>query len=86
MQIPLYTDILKRIVYTKPQKDLNDQEREKNLKKALKIQKNDVKLNHILLVDDIYTTGSTMDAAAEAFREKGIEDIYFLSVGIGKGY
>ena len=36
-----------------------------NLKKAFKIVRNDVKLNTIVIIDDIYTTGSTVDAIAQ---------------------
>lgn len=84
--IPVRTDLLRRIIYTNPQKELNRSERKKNLKKALKIIENDVKLNYILLVDDIYTTGSTIDAAAEAFLAKGAVQVYFLTIGMGEGY
>ncbi|MGN0482414.1 MAG: ComF family protein [Lachnospiraceae bacterium] len=86
LRIPVRTDLLKRIYYTNPQKELNARERKKNLKKALKISQTEVKLKNILIVDDIYTTGSTMDAAAEAFLEKGVQNIYFLTIGIGEGY
>ena len=49
---------------TVPQKLLNGQERQNNLKKAFKAGQNDVKLNAIVIIDDIYTTGSTIDAMA----------------------
>ena len=40
----------------------------------------------ILLVDDIYTTGSTMNEAARTLLAAGAKQIYCLSVCIGKGY
>ena len=40
----------------------------------------------VLLVDDIYTTGNTLDAAAKALKEKGVEKVYFLTISIGQGY
>ena len=40
----------------------------------------------ILLVDDIYTTGSTMNEAARTLLAAGAEQVYALSVCIGKGY
>lgn len=86
MDIPVYVDLLLRDVDTKPQKELNDRERKNNLKKAFKITQNNVQLSHILLVDDIYTTGSTMEEAAKVLREAGILEIYFVSVSIGRGY
>lgn len=84
--IPVRTDVLERVVYTDPQKELGAKERIKNLKKSLKIRQNMLQSQYILLVDDIYTTGSTMDAAAEAFSEKPDCRIYFLTIAIGKGY
>lgn len=73
-----------RVRDTSPQKALNDVERKNNLKKAFKTTKNIVKLKHILIVDDIYTTGSTIDAAAEALREAGVTDICFCCISIGR--
>jgi len=86
MNIPVYTQVLKRSLHTKPQKNLDDKERKNNLKKAFKIAENDVKLRHVLLVDDIYTTGSTMDGATGALQRAGISPVYCISVSIGRGY
>lgn len=84
--LKVYPDLLKRVRKTKPQKKLNDAERKNNLKKAFKTQENKVQLNHILLVDDIYTTGSTINEAALELRRAGIEQVYYVSVCIGRGY
>lgn len=85
MQVPVYANLLKRVRKTKAQKNLNDAERKNNLKKAFKTQENNVQLNHILLVDDIYTTGSTMNEAATELQKAGIEQIYCISICIGRG-
>ena len=58
-------------------------ERQNNLKKAFKIGRNDVKLNVSIVVDDIYTTGSTVDALAEVLKEAGVQTVYFVTVAIG---
>ena len=84
--LPVYRQLLVRCIPTRPQKELNDRERKNNLKKAFKVAGNKGQLDHILLVDDIYTTGSTMDGAAEALRKAGVSHIYALSVTIGRGY
>ena len=86
LKLPVYGKLLVRNVYTRPQKELNDKERKNNLKKAFKIVQNNVQLKHILLVDDIFTTGSTIDGAAEVMREAGASEVYFVSVSIGRGY
>lgn len=86
MQVPMYSGLLVRRIYTTPQKELNDRERLNNLKKAFLFHKNDVKLNRILLVDDIYTTGATIEACAEVLRQAGIEQVYYTSICIGKSF
>lgn len=55
------------------------------MKKAFKICCNDVKLNIIMIIDDIYTTGSTIDAMSREFRKAGVERIYFVTLAIGRG-
>ena len=48
--IPVETKLLYRCINTRPQKELNDQERKKNLKKAFTIAQNIVQLRKVLLV------------------------------------
>ncbi len=78
-------DLVMRVKKTLPQKNLSRSERQKNLKKAFKIRQNDVKLDTVLLVDDIYTTGSTMDALAETFLRAGAKSVYCLTICTGRG-
>ena len=87
LKLPVREDVLVRTGKTRFQKELKADERQNNLKKALKISSDDVKLKNVVLVDDIYTTGSTMDAAASSLRGAGVENIYYVVVGAGvKGY
>lgn len=84
--IPVSADSLLRTKKTSPQKELNDQERKSNLKNAFQLAKDNVKFKKILLIDDIYTTGSTIDAAASVLLDHGAEKVYFLCISIGRGY
>jgi ComF family protein len=77
---------VRRIRDTRPQKELNDTERQNNLKTAFQAQDFVVKYKKILLVDDIYTTGCTAETVAEELFQTGVEQVYFLSVCIGKGF
>lgn len=83
--IPVVTDLILRVHKTAPMKDLSAAERQNNLKKAFKICRNDVKLSTIIIIDDIYTTGSTIDAMSIELRKAGVERIYFMTLAIGRG-
>ena len=83
--IPVNTSFIGRCKKTGPLKDLTEQERQNNLKKAFKILQNDVKLDTIVIIDDIYTTGSTIDAMAQVLKEAGVSGIYFLALTVGRG-
>lgn len=84
MGIPVKPCLLKRVKKTLPQKLLDDRGRQNNLKRAFKINENDVKLKKVVLIDDIYTTGSTIDACAFVLKKAGIEKVYFITAAIGK--
>ena len=84
-KIPVREDILLRVQKTTVQKHLSHTERQNNMKKAFHINENDVKLSNIILVDDIYTTGNTIDAAAEVLLKNGVEKVFFVTLAIGNG-
>ncbi len=79
-------NLLIRSKNTIPQKELSNNNRKKNMKKAFKISENIVKLDVAMVIDDIYTTGATMDAAAEVLLDAGFKKIYCLSLCIGDGF
>ncbi len=83
--IPTRTDLVKRTTATVALKKLGRFERQNNLKKAFIISRNDVKLKTIIVIDDIYTTGATIDTISRIFRHSGVEKIFFLTVAIGRG-
>ncbi len=85
LKIPVYTDFLVRNKNTIPLKTLNPQERQNNLKKAFNVGRNDVKLRRVLIVDDIYTTGSTLDEMSAVMRTFGVEEINFITLAGGEG-
>ncbi|MCR4673603.1 MAG: ComF family protein [Lachnospiraceae bacterium] len=83
IHIPVENNLVIRGKNTIPQKGLDFFGRQKNLKNAFKLNRNNVKLNCVLIVDDIYTTGSTMDAIAKLLQKKGVEKIFCLTICIG---
>lgn len=85
LHIPVNTDCIYRIENTPPQKTLNNKERRKNLRRAFAIDREWKPSGNVLLVDDIYTTGSTIDAMARLLKRKGTPNVYFLTISIGQG-
>lgn len=65
-------------------KDLNHRERVKMLKNAFEVDPaRKVDYHSIMLVDDIYTTGSTLDACAEVLQRAGTGVVTALCMAIG---
>ena len=85
LNLPVESDIVRRVRNTRALKALNSKERLNNLKNAFILRGNGVKLNTIIIVDDIYTTGSTIDAVAKVLLEAGVKNIYFVTIAIGEG-
>lgn len=85
LDVPVRAKYLSRVRNTKPLKYLNPKERQNNLKRAFNIDKNDVKLKTVILVDDIYTTGSTINEAAATLKADGVERVYFIALACGAG-
>lgn len=80
--IPVDSRLMKRKVNTRPQKELDYRERKQNMKNAF-LLKGENRYRRILLVDDIYTTGSTIEAAAELLKRNGAENVFFLTIAMG---
>lgn len=85
LDIPVNKSVLYRVLNTKPQKGLDDTERVANLKGAFGVARNSGLQKHVLLVDDIYTTGNTIHRTAKLLRLAGAEKVYFLTISIGQG-
>lgn len=79
----ILNNVIVREKNTKPMKLLGLNERQNNLKNAFKLNRYDVELKSAILIDDIYTTGCTVDEAARVLREAGVEKIYFMAVAAG---
>ncbi len=84
--IPIRKDLLLRSEETRAMKKLGTGDRKRNLYGAFRKGRAESVPDSVILVDDIYTTGATMDACARVLKEMGCRRIYFLAVCIGTGF
>lgn len=90
LEIPVIPNLVKRIHYTGYQKKLDPRGRKKNLEHAFAPGRNPDKLpndfRRVIIIDDIYTTGNTIDQVAKVLKSMGFQKVYFLTISIGQGY
>ena len=66
---------------TPPQKSLSRREREKNLEGCFHVtDRKAVRGKKLIIVDDAYTTGATVDVLAAVLRRAGAEKVYAVAV------
>jgi ComF family protein len=69
--------VLERIRYTTTQTAYDRAERMENLRDAFRLRKNrDVRGLHVLLIDDVLTTGSTLSECARVLKKAGALSVY----------
>lgn len=81
------TGALKRIKYTIPQAELDREQRLGNLKNVFEFSVGtigSVTQKNILLVDDITTTGSTLEECAKVLKQNGARNVWGIVLAKGK--
>ena len=75
---------LRRIRYTTTQTRLDREERMQNLRNAFRVrQTSRVSGSHLILVDDVFTTGSTVDECARVLKQAGAASVRVVTVARG---
>ena len=74
LNIPLLTDVCERTRNTTPQSSLRWQERGKNMRKAFTCTA-DLSGKHIAVVDDVMTTGASIEELARTLRQAGAKEV-----------
>lgn len=80
-RLPLSRDNLRRIRWTEPQITLSATERISNVRGAFDVKSPlAVKGKRVILVDDVYTTGSTVAECAKTLKRSGAEKVFVVTV------
>ncbi|WP_375318849.1 ComF family protein [Candidatus Tisiphia endosymbiont of Oplodontha viridula] len=80
---PLSPDMLIKSRWTKSQTFLSKKEREKNLSNSLIFNKKyQIIGQRILLVDDVLTTGTTINKCAKILKDSGAESVYVMTIAM----
>lgn len=81
--IPCVLDLLKRTVMTKSQGHLGLNQRRANVRNAFQLNhkyKSNLCNKTVLLVDDVFTTGSTLDECAKVLKREGANEVHIATV------
>ena len=87
LRIPM-REVLVRTRGTSPQKEMDPAERRNNLRQVVSVVPELMERDahaRVLLIDDVYTTGATLDACAQTLKDAGTERVYGLTLCIGSG-
>jgi ComF family protein len=85
LKVPVISDVLIKIKPTKAQAESTKQAREKNLEGAFTV-KNPSAIRpeghpgKIFLVDDVYTTGSTMEECSKILKQAGAKEVWGITI------
>jgi len=80
LDLPINTTTLRRTRMTKSQMTLGISERHQNVKEAFACQDDRLAGRQVLLIDDVCTTGSTLDACAATLKVSGVTSVWGLTL------
>ena len=79
LQLPVSEGIITRIKDTTSQVSLSAEDRRKNVEGAFECTGNELSGKNVLLIDDVCTTGATMNACAITMKESGADSVWGLA-------
>lgn len=83
MGLPCIPDLLYRTRYTPPQMRLKRSERAANVKNLFAVSeryREQIRDRHLVVIDDVITTGSTAEACAKTLRDAGAREVSVLTL------
>lgn len=81
--LPYWADLLMRVRHTPPQGHKSAKDRQQNVAGAFEINfnhKDKIKDKHIVLIDDVFTTGATLDECSKVLKSSGVASVNILTV------
>jgi ComF family protein len=79
--IPIDPFVLRRIKATPPQTQLNEAERRRNVRGAFTLAPGrSIEGKKVLLVDDVYTSGATVNECSQTLVRAGAEQVFVLTL------
>ncbi|HWP57589.1 MAG TPA: ComF family protein [Candidatus Acidoferrales bacterium] len=79
-ELPVDPFALVRLKETRPQTELPEEERRRNVRQAFAVEGAKVKGESVLLVDDVYTSGATVNECARALLRAGAKEVYVFTL------
>ncbi|SFG14494.1 ComF family protein [Oribacterium sp. WCC10] len=82
LDIPVYEDAMVRNKKTTALKELSASERLKNLTGAFSAGEIPYDMHSVLLIDDIFTSGATLEAISRCLKSAGVDRVYCFTLAI----
>ncbi len=78
---PFATGVLLRVKHTQSQGHMKRTQRQQNVSKAFEVKNNQKIIGkHVLLIDDVMTSGATLNECAKALKKAGAQKISYLTL------
>jgi ComF family protein len=79
LPVPIDTQCVRRVKSTQAQQTLNITQRKQNIKGCFEMQQSH-NYKHVVLIDDVITTGSTVNELAHTLKKSGVEKVGVWSI------
>ena len=81
LQLPIHTDFIQRHRATHAQSELDVKQRKKNIKGCFNLTNKVIPVyNHIVIIDDVVTTGATINEVAKTLKKAGFKKVGVWSI------
>ncbi|MEM9410236.1 MAG: ComF family protein [Planctomycetota bacterium] len=84
-RVPIVTNALKCIRPTKKQSKLRPNQRIKNVRGAFECKSKALRETNVLLIDDVMTSGATINECARVLSSAGVKNVYVAVAARGTG-